>query len=103
MAADIQPRMESGSVAVSFTVPKWAVAEAKLDETTLDEAARQALAIDLYRCGRLNRSALGRMLSLDRFETGALLKRHHIFDDPSHDEIDAEVKATRQLLDRAGQ
>lgn len=103
MAADIQPSIESECVPVRFTLPKWAVAEAKLDETALDEAAREALAIDLFRCGRLNRPALGRMLGLDRYETGAFLKRHQFFDDPSHDEIDAEVKATRELLDRARQ
>lgn len=103
MATDIQPGTENDPVPVRFTLPKWAVAEAKLDETTLDKAAREALAIDLFRCGRLNRPALGRMLGLDRFETGALLKRHQLFNDPSHEEIDAEVKETRELLDRARQ
>lgn len=101
MAADIQPGNDAEAVPVRFTLPRWAVAEAKLDESALDEAARVALAIDLFRCGRLSRPALGRMLGLDRFETGALLKRHQLFQDPSHEEIDAEVEATRGLLDRA--
>lgn len=101
MAANIQPTDETETVPVRFTLPKWAVAEANLDEATLDEAAREALALDLFRSGRLSRPALGRMLGLDRFETGALLKRHQIFNDPSHEEIDAEVEATRELLDRS--
>ncbi len=99
MAAETQPNNET--VPVRFTLPKWAVAEAKLDEATLDEAAREALALELFRCGRLSRPALGRMLDLDRFATAAFLKRHHLYDDPSHEEVDAEVDATRERLGQA--
>ena len=101
MATDIQPRTGGETVPVRFTLPKWAVDEAKLDETSLNEAAREAMALDLFRRGRLSRPALGRMLGLDRFETGAFLKRNQLFEDPSHEEVDAEVEATRELLDRA--
>jgi hypothetical protein len=75
--------------------------EARLDESALDAAAREALAIDLFRCGRLSRLALGRMLGLDRYETSAFLKRHQLFEDPPHEEIDAEVESTRELLGQA--
>lgn len=94
MAAEIQPSIDAESILVRFTLPRWIVAAAKLDESALDEAALEALAIDLFRCGRLSRPALGRMLGLDRVETGTFLKRHRCFDDPSHEEIDAEVEAT---------
>ncbi len=101
MAAEIHSTDEAQAVPVRFTLPKWAVEEAKLDEATLDEVAREALALDLFRCGRLSRPALGRILGLDRFETAAFLKRHQLFDDPTHEELDAEVEATRELLGRA--
>lgn len=100
MAADIQPSNDAETVPVRFTLPKWAVAEARLDEAALDEAAREALALDLFRCERLSRPALGRMLGLDRFETAAFLKRHQLFNDPSHEQVDAEVEATREQLSR---
>jgi hypothetical protein len=87
---------EVATVAVHFTLPRWAVDEARLDET-----AREVLALDLFRRGLLTRPDLGRVLGLDRFETGALLKRHQLFDDPNHEEVDAEIEATRALLDRA--
>jgi hypothetical protein len=89
-------------VSVHFTLPRWAIDEARLDEATLDETAREAFALDLFRRGLLTRPDLGRMLGLDRFETGALLKRHQVFDDPTHEDVDAEVERMRKLLDRAG-
>jgi hypothetical protein len=109
MAVDDQPSnapspsatAEAATVAVQFTLPKWAVDEARLDEATLDETAREVLALDLFRRGLLTRPDLGRMFGLDRFETGAHLKRQQLFDDPTHEELDAEVEATRALLDRA--
>lgn len=96
----VQPAGETEAISVRFDLPRWAVVEAKLDEATIDQAAREALAIELFRCGRLDRPALGRMFGLDRFETAAFLKRHRVFDDPAHEEIDAEVEATRRLINR---
>jgi hypothetical protein len=95
MSVDEHPGDGSESVLVRFSLPRWAVEEAKVDEAALDAAAREALVIDLFRCGRLSRVTLGRMLGLDRFETSALLKRHELFEDPAHEEMDAEVGSTR--------
>jgi hypothetical protein len=106
MSSDIQPTgstdapvaRDSETISVHFTLPRWAVEEAGLDGATLDETAREALALELFRSGRLSRPDLGRVLGLDRFETAAFLKRHQLFDDPTHEEVDAEVEATRKLL-----
>lgn len=62
---------------------------------SLDQAAKNALVLDLFRLGRLSRPDVGRMLGLDRFEVGAFLKRHQVFDDPTHEEIDVAVKRAR--------
>ena len=110
MSADIQPISaadapgpgEAETVAVHFMLPKWVAREAGLDEGALDETGREALALELFRRGLLNRPDLGRMLGLDRFETSAFLKRHRLFDDPSHQDVDAEIEAARKQLDRAG-
>jgi predicted HTH domain antitoxin len=44
----------------------------------LDVAAREAVALDLFRRGKLSHFELSQVLGLDRFETDALLKRHHV-------------------------
>lgn len=43
-----------------------------------DKAARETLAVSLFREGRLNHIELSKVLELDRFETDAVLKRHEV-------------------------
>jgi hypothetical protein len=74
----------------------------RAENPDLAAAVREGFLVNLFRRGMLTRAELGHALGLDRFETGALLKRHQIFMDPSHEELDAEVEAMRQLLERAG-
>lgn len=45
---------------------------------TPDIAAREILAVSLFREGRLNHLELSRVLELGRFETDAVLKRHEV-------------------------
>ncbi len=45
---------------------------------TPDRAARELLAVSLFREGRLNHLELSKVLELDRFETDAVLKRHQV-------------------------
>lgn len=45
---------------------------------TPDQTAKETLADALFHEGRLNHFDLGKLLELDRFETGAVLKRHQI-------------------------
>ena len=45
---------------------------------TLDSAARETLAVSLFREGRLSHAELSTVLELDRFQTDAVLKRHEV-------------------------
>ena len=45
---------------------------------TLDRAAKETLAVSLFREGRLSHFELSKILKLDRFETDAVLKRHEV-------------------------
>ena len=40
--------------------------------------AKEALAVSLFRQGKLTHAELGHALGIDRFETDALLKRHQV-------------------------
>jgi hypothetical protein len=46
----------------------------------LDAQAREAVALDLFRRGKLSHYELSQMLGLDRFETDAYLKRHNVLE-----------------------
>lgn len=47
-------------------------------EGDLSQEAKEALAVSLFRQGKLSHVQVGRALELDRFETDALLKRHQV-------------------------
>lgn len=47
----------------------------------LDQAAKEAALVELYRQAKLTHHQLSQALALSRFETDALLKRHHVTED----------------------
>jgi hypothetical protein len=62
-----------------------------------NRTAREALALSLFREGRLAHADLGRALGLDRFETDALLKRNQV---ASGGLTLADLEADRATLDK---
>ena len=62
--------------------------------TDLAEFAREAVAVQLFRDGKLAHYGLGQTLGLDRFETDALLKRYRVEEGAlSHADVNAEVES----------
>ncbi len=47
----------------------------------LNQAAKEAALVELYRQGRISRPEFSRALGLSRYETDGLLKRHHVTED----------------------
>lgn len=63
------------------------------------KTAREALAVSLFREGRLSHAELARALSLDRFETDALLKRHNVtMASPSLADLNADRSTLEKVL-----
>ena len=50
----------------------------RASETDFGVAAKEALAVSLFRRGKLSHAELSHALGLDRFETDALLKRQQV-------------------------
>src|SRR5579862_203158 len=63
----------------------------------LDMQANEAVALDLFRKGKLSHFELSRVLGLDRFESDAYLKRHNVFEGSLTME---DLEADRQTLER---
>jgi len=90
-------------MALSVTLNLPAEVERKLlrDSSNLDVEVSRAYALELFREGRLSHFQLSQVLGLDRFETEAFLKRHHVFEGSlTPDEIEADVQTLERLLDR---
>jgi predicted HTH domain antitoxin len=46
----------------------------------LDRQSTEAVALELFRSGKLSHYELSAVLGMDRFETDAFLKRHNVFE-----------------------
>lgn len=78
---------------ISFDMPRGI--EELLKSQGLDPAqiAKESSLVELYRQRHITRHELGAALTLERFETDALLKRHGVTEDlPTPMEIAAEVE-----------
>jgi len=67
-------------MAVTIQLPADVEQRLRAEFADLDTEAKEALALDLFRRGRLSHYELSRVLGLDRFETDAYLKRHNVFE-----------------------
>lgn len=71
-----------------------------LDEATihkLDLAAREAVAVQLYREGKLSHGKLAEFLGIGRGQVDDLLTRHHVVDEFSIKDISEQTNSLRQL------
>jgi predicted HTH domain antitoxin len=58
----------------------------------IDQAAKEALLVELYRQDKLTHRQLSLALEMDRFEIDALLKKHNVTEDlPTDDEYGAAL------------
>lgn len=84
-------------MAVTIQLPVEVENRLRAENPDLDSQAKEVLAIDLFRRGRLSHFELSRMLGLDRFDTDAYLKRHDVFEGSLTME---DLEADRQTLER---
>jgi predicted HTH domain antitoxin len=83
-------------MAVTIELPIEIERELRRDIANLDQAAKEAMLIELYRQDKLTHHQLAAALDLDRFETEAVLKKHNVTEDfPTDDEYE-------RALDRLG-
>lgn len=82
-------------MAVSFDLPADLEAELRSQFTNLDDLAREALGIDLYRRGRITQHQLGRLLSRNRFDIDALLQKHGVFYDLTAEDVRDEAMSLK--------
>lgn len=67
-------------MAVTIQMPREIEQRLRAQTPDLDAQAKEAVALDLFRKGRLSHYELSKMLGLDRFETDAYLKRHDVIE-----------------------
>lgn len=88
-------------MAITFDLPSEIERQLRESVTDLDQTAKEAALVELYRQGKLTQHDLRQALSLTRLEIETLLKRHGVTEDlPTADEIADDVNNLRRLLER---
>ncbi len=67
-------------MAVTILLPTGVEDRLRAELPNLDAQATEALALDLFRRGKISHYELSVVLVLDRFETDAYLKRHNVLE-----------------------
>lgn len=84
---------------VSFNLPESIEKQLRDELGDLDEAAKESALVELYRQGKLSHGRLAESLGISRYETDAILKRHHVTEDLiTLDEFREQVVGLRKLM-----
>jgi predicted HTH domain antitoxin len=84
---------------VSFQLPSDLERVLRNEVKDIDQAAKEALLVDLYRGRKISHVELAQALGLDRFETEAVLKRHNVTEDlPTVQEMEEDGRALERVL-----
>jgi hypothetical protein len=90
-------------MSVSITLPPPLEASLRREIADLDQHAKEALLIDLYRKVRITKLQLATALGLTRFEVNEVLNRWNVTEDlPTVDEIFQEAGQLAEFRKHAG-
>lgn len=93
--------MEEMTMSVCIELPAALEAALRSQISDLDQTAKQALLLDLYRSEKITRHELGAALGIDRFSVDELLNRYGVTEDlPTAAEICQEADEVEQILGR---
>jgi len=87
-------------VAVKFDLPIDLEISLRQEIENLDELAKEAAMVELYRQEKLSQHELGIALGLTRLETEAMLKKHNVTEDfLTSEEYETALSRLRKLAD----
>ncbi len=86
-------------MAVNFQLPEDVERRLRAESTDFDGEAREASALELFRRGKVSHYELSRILGLDRFETDAYLKRHHVYEGSlTMEDLEEQTRTLEKVL-----
>jgi hypothetical protein len=86
-------------MSVTFEIPSILEQQLRRELKDLDQLAKEAALVELYRQAKITHHELATALGLDRFATEGLLKRYHVTDDlMTVDEFDSQTVAAEKIL-----
>ncbi len=86
-------------MAVTIQLPADVEERLRSENPDLDAEAKEAMLVELYRQDKLSHYELSQALSLDRFETDGVLKRHNVTEDlPTAEEHEVALARLREMI-----
>ena len=86
-------------MAVKIQLPDDVEQRLRAESPNLDSQATEALALDLFRKGKLSHYELPRLPGLGRFETDAYLKRHGVTEGSlTMEDLDEQAETLNRVL-----
>ena len=87
-------------MSITFQLPEAVEQHLRKEFSDLNQAAKEAALVELYRQGKITHFELGQALGLSRCDTDGLLKRHGVTEDLlTREEHKAQIDGLRKLLD----
>jgi len=83
-------------VTITFEIPHDIERDLSADGTDLNDEAREAFLVELYRRHKISQHQLGMALGVDDFEADEILKRHGVALEISNDDQKAESDSFRK-------
>ena len=83
---------------VNILIPEDLEQTLRAKTPNLDDTAREAVLVALFRQGQLTHKQFSQALGLDRWQADAVLKKHNVIEDlPTIDEIRQQVRLSHRL------
>ena len=88
-------------MAISFELPTTLERQLREELSDLDQVAKEAALVELYRQGRLSHHELATALGLGRLELDGVLKEHGVTEDSiTIEEFDEQVASLHRLINK---
>lgn len=82
---------------IQFETPRDIEQELSTNGADLNDQAREAFLVELYRQDRITHHQLAEALGLSRLETERVLKRHKVSSGPTLEDLRAEIGSLRDV------
>lgn len=94
-------RTGAPTMSISFQLPDDIERALRRELGDLDQVAKEAAMVELFRQGKLSQGKFAECLGISRYEADGVLKRHHVTEDLlTIEELDKQVADMRELLGR---
>ena len=91
------------AMSISFSLPEPIEANLRAQVGNLDEAAKEAALVELYRQEKISHGELAQSLGISRDEANGVLKRHNVTEDLiTLEEFEEQAKGIEITQQRAG-